>query len=481
VPLRLSAVVAGLVVASSASAQDEELRLMNEPGSFTDVADAFDDGDPFDLNVHVAFSRSRYAATLQREVAGAGVPTAGGSLLDVGDYEHVQNVLDLGLDLGVYRDVMLFARLPLVLSDERRILYPGGDTAAVDAAIAELDPASGNAVPLYYMPFVAPTRSGLKRFDFGLAFNVLNQARRPSFPTWMMLFETQLAIGDLMRPCDPDDDTGNGVVRDPDTGDIVTDAMGNATERSCSTGISQGYHAIRFESRLSKRFRYADVYGGIGYSFRWAGAAREQYEGAPADGSREGAGNLSGFLNRRPPMLGTFTAGVAVIPWEHRERWQRFSIDLRARATYVSEGRDYSPVYDALGSSQHRYLTELNREGVPMSPSDAGLRTVSFNGLTDVQAHGVFGGTLAIEMQAAKYIRFRFGTNLQYTTAHFLTYTDACNPNASPTDGDDPRAGRCIEGIIDPHHRTAIDLPGQRFRIDGGLTVDLFVHATAQF
>ena len=92
---------------------------------------------------------------------------------------------------------------------------------------------------------------------------------------------------------------------------------------------------------------------------------------------------------------------------------------------------------------------------------------------------GIFGARLAIEMQAAKYVRFGFGADVAYQTPYLLTFADACNPDPS---SEDPRlTGRCDQGIINPHHRPVIDLPGQRFRMDGSWRIDFFATATAMF
>ena len=97
-----------------------------------------------------------------------------------------------------------------------------------------------------------------------------------------------------------------------------------------------------------------------------------------------------------PPRIGEVTFGLTVFPWEHRGRHQRFGIDLRLSAQYVSEGHDFGPLFDALGTSRSRYLTEPNCEGIPRDgmdcqPGSDTLRPVEFFGLTDIQAHGVIG------------------------------------------------------------------------------------------
>lgn len=449
-------VALSLVCASSAFAQgDDTLRLMREPTTFTDAIDAWDENDAFDANLHVGFQRRRTAGTIQRE-RGEGTARDSANWTDIGDWEHVRNELVLGADIGIYRDLMVFARFPLVLSDTREVLYPEGIApATVDMELQEATTVTGEPAGLYTMPFVSPTRSGVDTLHLGTAFNLLNQARRPAFPTWMMLFEFQLGIGDIMNPCEKGVD-------------------------DCDQGVSRGTHAFRFESRMSRRYRYAEVYSGMLFHFEWAGRAEDRF--SPS-------GGLSGYQNVRPPIQGAFTAGVAFIPWENRQSWQRFTIDLRLQGTYISEGRDYSPLFDALGSSQHPALAIDNLEGRPNGGSTAGIRRVPFNGLTDVEAHGKIGGTVAIEMQAARYVRFRFGLDVQYITSHIITFADGCNPNADVAGADDVRA--CIrngdgtanqdEGLLNPHHRPVIDRSGNRFRLDGAVDLNLFVGASAQF
>jgi len=235
-------------------------------------------------------------------------------------------------------------------------------------------------------------------------------------------------------------------------------------------GISRGTHALRLETRASRRFRYIEPYGGLLFHVEFPAGAEDAFEPG---------GDLSGFMNTIPPIVGELTAGVALIPWEQRARWQRFVIDLRLNAAYISEGHGYSPLYDALGTSSTRYLTEPNNECADPSESPE-CSPVVFTGLTDTQSHGRFGGRVALEMQAAQYIRFELGAALFYESPYLATYADACNPNVSPS-LDDPRMGTCRNGIINPHHRSAIDLPGQRFKVDGSVTFDFFASATAQF
>jgi hypothetical protein len=72
-------------------------------------------------------------------------------------------------------------------------------------------------------------------------------------------------------------------------------------------------------------------------------------------------------------------------------------------------------------------------------------------------------------------------TAVYHSPSYVITQADACNPNASGTGDDDVRRGTCRSGLINPHHRPVIDLPGQRFRMEGLTQVDVAATVTAQF
>lgn len=422
---------------------------MAEPTSYTDVADAFDTDDPLDFHVHLGFTNFRTHGVIERER-----PAAGGlATPDVARFRHVQHVLDVGFDLGLYRDLALYGRLPVILSDRRSLAVPSGRTrAAAEGDLASPLP-DGSSEPLFSVPFNSPTRSGLDHLALGLAWSLTNQHRSPSLPTWVLMVEGRLGVGKLLTACDADAAY---------EGDVRCNGGG-------SPGMSRGVHGLRVETRVSKRYRYVEPYGGLSFLVEWPGRARDRF--LPG-------GRLDGYNERMPPRVGEVTAGMAVIPWEHRGRFQRFSLDLRGSAAYVSDGHDYSPLFDALGTSTSALLREPNPEGV--GTGNESLRATRFFGLTDVEAHGRLGGRFALEMQAARYIRFRLGTGLFYTTRHTLTRGEACNTRVG-TSASDPRAAGCATGIVDPHYRAVIDAPGNRFLFGGALTWDLAANAIAQF
>ncbi len=177
--------------------------------------------------------------------------------------------------------------------------------------------------------------------------------------------------------------------------------------------------------------------------------------------------------------MGTLTAGVEIIPWENRETWQRLLIDLRFRGSYYSPGRDYSALYDALGSSLSR---PLNIPGCPSNARDPmtgatcqAERNVYFDGLTTTASHVVLGGSAMVSVQPAKFLRFTLGAAFAWTSPHTITNTDACNPGQTvPADHPEWRGGCQGSSSPDPTHRPVIDSAGGRFRTTNDLTWDFY-------
>lgn len=442
---------------SPAAAQDDEAEgrpeLMREPTSFVDVIDSFDDEDLFDLNIGVGFQRTWEIGRVQRQADAAAMdprPGDGRSYWDdVANYERGVNLLNLSLEVGIFRDLAVYARLPVILSDDRTLSRVDGDPAQLIS--------TPDGMPLFDVPvggLSSPTRSGIDYITFGAAWSILNQNRDATLPTWMILLEGRFNLGDPMRAC----------VRG--ASGTNCNYLPGVAPTNPSAGVGRGVNALRAETRASWRYEAVEPYAGLAFQIEWPG-----YN----SGSFLPQGDLAGYINEIPPIFGRLTLGMAIVPWEDREAFQRFSVDVRFTGDYLSEGHDYSPLFDALGSSGNPQLT------MPTSEDVTGTGDIYFYGLTDTQSHARIGTTLFLEMVAARYVRFSAYAGFMYSPSYVITQADACNPNVSGIADDDPRRGTCVSGIINPHHRPAIDLPGERFRMRELWQVDLGITATATF
>ncbi len=447
-----------------------EPRLMSETAETTTVVDAFDRDNPFDLHISIGFRQQFKRARIRRETSldQPGLSTGGfvASTENVASFSQQTSILEAGIDVGLYKDLALVARLPLIISDSRELSDLNGSAQARER---RLDP---NGQELFAVPFKSPTRSGFDWFSLGLAYAITNQRRDPSKPTWVIGADWRTAIGPRLHAC-----SESAPVKCPDPANPSS---------SRDPGISRGMNGVVAHTTFSKRLGYVEPYIGL----------RGLLE-LPQSNSDFGATNdVKGSLLTRPPIVGTVTAGLEVIPWENRESFQRVVVDIRGRGSYHSPGRDYSEMFDALGSSQASTLRQpnpgqyrLGTDGRSSVPDPDPSKRVFFAGITDQEAFGSFGGTTQVTWQAGEYVKFSLGGGLTYTQPHVITSADACNPDfrsdlgASGPCRSQPSAGsqQVVTGIPNPNYRAVIDAPGRRYVVDDIFIVDLFVSGVVMF
>lgn len=429
-------VLGALALLPRPAAADAEARgrtmqryLLAEPTSYMDVLDGFEGSRLPQVRVALGYHRTQSAATIGRERVSEGERTAGG-YRSVARSEQVIDALSLDLAVGVYRDLMVLLRVPLVLSDKRSLKQPSD---APDASSSEPQDASasGEGDPsqaLFNHNARSATRSGVPAVDIGAAWGITNQYRTSYLPTWVVTVESRLGLGEVLRPCQPG--------------------------YPCSAGVSRGTIALTLDSRWSYRFPWIEPYLGMRYVHEWASAAASRFS---PDG-------VPDALDTGLPSTQELTLGAALMLWEDRARFQRLSIDLRGQAAYVSAGRDYTPLFDVLGLSSNPQLSAAN-ESANLLP---------FYGITQTAQHARFRAQLAVGAQAARYIQFRLGASIIHVTRHLLSGAAACLQSGVTQ-------AQCAPDQQNPLYRAVLDMPGQRFAMLGNFSYELFAAATGQF
>jgi hypothetical protein len=453
-----------------------EPRLMSETSEITTVADAFDKDDPFDLNLVLGFTQSWKHASIRRETQLNQPGLATGNFIpateNIASYSSSMSTLLVGADVGIYRDLALIFRLPIILSWSQSLGDLDGSAAQAPLLLA--DPAGGGA--LFSVPFTSPTRSGIDYIAGGIDWAIYNQERDDTKPTWIIGIEGRLPVGTPLHACNANPAAGSAQCLDPSRGVTPT-----SSSQGRDPGVSHGVYSIIGKSIWSRRFGYVEPYSGF-----WV-----QADFAKSD-SDLGQWNPDNNLERTPPLQGSFGLGLEVVPYERREEFQRLSGDLRLKGTYRSPGRDYSELFDALGSSQAPSLRTPNPSQYTAgatpgsSVADQNAEKIYFAGVTEAQAYGSFTLSGAATWQAGEYIKFTVGTALTYAQPHLVTAADTCNPspvstvaNAGPCHG--TFQGASVQGVPNPDHRDAIDLPGRRFSVDDTTIIDLWVQGVVMF
>jgi hypothetical protein len=469
---RIFGLLAIVLAARSAGADEpvgaHEPRLMNEAAEITSVVDAFDKDDPFDLNLVLGFTQSWKRANVRRENQSMQPNGAVGGFVpatqDIATYTSTSSTLLVGADVGLYHDLALILRMPILLSWSQGLQDLNGSSTTAGPAL--VDPSDPSGRSLFSVPFNSPTRSGLDYIAAGLDWAILSQQRDPTKPTWVVGVEGRLAVGEPLHACNAS--------ATPSCPDPVTGAPR-------SSGSSRGMDALLVKTLWSRRFGYVEPYTGF-----WLQAE------FPQDRSDFGKWNPSTNLERMPPYVGSVALGLEVVPQEQPEHFERISVDFRVRGTYHSPGRDYSELFDALGSSQAASLRTPNAaaymagppgsSGKPTSIADPSSEQVYFSGITENQGYASVTGTASATWQAGEYIKFTVGGAFTYAQRHLVTAADPCNPAITTP----ALAGPCVvdgnvQGVPNPDHRDLIDAPGHRFSIDDTTVVDLWVMGVVMF
>lgn len=480
-----------------------EPRVMQEPGEVVNVIDSFDDGDPFDLNISLGFDYSNKSARILRDsvIARPGLTTGGytAHTLNVASYAESTARLTPRIDVGLYKDIALHFTLPVILSNARSLSQVDGkptNAAALAGAPGET---------LFSVPFQAPTRSGLEYIAVGLDFNILNQARDRSKPTWLFGFEGRFSVGTPMHACN--EKPANGQVKCADPSDINrngrTDGEHEGTDvKERSPGVTRGTIGLEIHTVMSKRMKYIEPYGGFSALFEFQ-----------QSNSDYGLSNLTQSLVNHPPVHGTMMLGMMVIPWENREKFGRLTFDMRVAGTYHSEGRDYSELFDALGSSSAASLRNPVWAGyqanpnynanactdnnpatpcLPQSVVSPGSQKTYTTGITDVAAHGSFRVSGSVTWQVAELVKFSFGLGFRHDQGHLISADAPCNPafksdkdallKSGPCHTGDEASGTLQStGYPNPNYRATINSVGRRYWVDSSNTFDVFASGVVMF
>lgn len=494
-----------LVFAISRQAAALEPLRPSEPRVLSDsainvvqVADSFDGPDAFDLNLSLTFEHSERFTPIRREARRGEPGLAAGDSLRVGSYRATMERLVPEVSVGLLPDLALTFGLPVILAYDQKITPDGAVSAEATRGLADEQ--------LFQVPFTSPTRSGIEALTIAIDLGILNQWRRPHEPNFTIGVLGSFNISEAMHACNPGADSDQTRCAHPsdrnrngraDPLGLEYDELEGQPEGSFSggrtPGVSRGTTRLQAHAYVSRRMGYIEPYSGVRAAFEFA-----------SPGSDFRLVDLESSLMNHPPMRGTLIIGLGVIPWEAPERHQRLALDFRATGTYVSEGRDYSELFDALGSSSAASLRNPQFAGYtanlkdgrldPFTPSvvDPDSTRVHFTGLTTVQRHGDYTLSTRFIWQAGNYVNFDLGAEWRIIQARLMTGDEACGPSLS---GEVASAGPCkyvsgydgdepvwqASGQANPNYRGVINEPGHRYRADTSHGLRAWISARVMF
>lgn len=399
----------------------------------TRVLDAFDENDPFDADIQVNWMYHFTNASIYREQIANGVF----SNKKIASAKGRLDQLDILARIGLYHDFELDLKFPIVIGSTMKL-----STASAGSTItAETKNNSNNT--LFSLPNNSPSRSGFGDMVVALKYAPLSQARDPLHPSWMVGLEYTIPTGKIMR-------TNNAAV-----------------------GL--GLHQLKLETAISRRIAFFEPYFGFWGTFRFPSThslfknyGDTQNYGTP--GARIGL------------MLGAeFYPWSVPGPKDHEGKY--FALDLGFRTTYTFRGRDYTMLFDAMGSSPQNNATKYERQNPKYNP-DGSPNPLYINqqGVTDVSAYGTYVAYVGFDVQPIEYFRIGFRFTFTHTSDHFLTYADL---------GKDLNNSGHIEygkkndpnnpNEYSPVYNSALDEPGHRFKVKDYNDYGIMLFLTGKF
>ena len=508
-----------------------------------DAADDFDDldeatFDPFDFHIEPSFTFQYTSAQISREAPCVPKLEGNESPLVVNNprlvvsearcqearfvtnkemlFTGTRSQLDLKLRAGLYKDLELRFNLPYVFVNSRKLSYDNQDSdpsRRVDASNSSVAPridcdpgADGRCVRREADAVFSPTDTDAQKVDKLDRFNAYRYFELETPKEYLRQGFSEPSIGLHWGVFnDERDDTKAALNLGIDyVMPIVPIARANNTD------VGRGVHELQFRVASSKRFSWIEPYFAAQYFLPFAASDSPIRQIDPAN---------QGQIFTNPPMKGELTIGSEFIPYEDTKTGARYGIDLRFAFGYISEGRDYHPMFDHMTRSQcnNKTLREVlpryeagvlqNPEDVSCAwiarqPSNADIQPVydlgqvvadneldrySFrtDGIMTVESHGFFRGMLGFYLQPTRNFQLKGLVALEHQQEHFLTNSrtgkdiddslETTPDNTVDLTGPDARLER------NPVYNPSYDSAGERFRINSMNTWTFMVTTAVQF
>ena len=453
--------MAALLAAFPSVAAAQEMNLAPTPD--TQVASAFDKDDPFDVHATVEYEYTSRTAQIKRELAGnAGISAE--DPLPLGRdlvLEESRHVIVPRLALGVFRDLEVFAALPVVVDQQRHYEFDQGVDATNSTTIRDgLLPGGGASDGLGFdaedpgtnfaassdTVFRSVGRSGLDQLHLGVNYAIANQARDPDRPTWFVGAELRLSIGDIARF--------------------------DRVNPSAETGVSHGVHEVQVTTGFSRLVGWAEPY--LLLWWRAPVATRGDTPEDPDDSLFWDVGFGQG--TKRPRQRAGVAFGFEAILWSRPEQEQQLGLQFRGRTDATFEGRGYSEMWEPFAYAGDRATNPDGPLVLDRDPTFTSDEALSHPGLTKIENHLTFAGALGLSGKLGAHARFDTWFEATRQQRHRISFSDAGQEGSDEDTVITPGTAE-----VNPLHVRAIDIVGRRYVVDDSTAYTVHVAASLLF
>jgi hypothetical protein len=393
-----------------------------------------------DWTVSLSYLHEHEQGALKREYQS---PDTGGRTELVSDllYQRTRDVMQLRGEAGLVKDLSLFTVMSIVVSDQRSLDFDRSQdcTATPELCVNELNsttlrdgilPGFGQAGFGYDAESSDPQHSFHRPSG-----RVFRGPTRYGFES--LGFGVSWAVFNQAR----DDTKPTWILRLETRFSVADDMRFDRAAPKQNTGVGLGYHQLILSTLFSRRFGPLEPYVGGWALLPWL------YGSSPYR-----APGLSGGAQKR---LG-FQAGVEATLWRDQPSRHRVVYELRGQAELRLPGLAQSPLWEALsGDSRCPKDPTACRAGVDLDLNGDGTVDHPNPGVTRSPSYGLIGGNTGISIQVASHVRLRSLFGLFFQQAHNLTDGSSAN--------------------------TIYDVPGRRYRVEGGYLWHLSIDAGVVF
>ncbi|MFA6033573.1 MAG: hypothetical protein WC889_11795 [Myxococcota bacterium] len=362
------------------------------------------------------------------------------------DFAESEYLLIPRLDIGLYRDLELYLKFPVVIQWVKTVSMDPSTKGYTSFTLNRQNRPGMQPSDAIVNVSGQSSRSGFGDMSVGLRYAIFNDQRPnhtlnrdknsttdpvwwdDTVATWIVDFEYTAPTGSQIDPTSP-----NG-------------------------GVGRKNHVLTFSTSASKRFRYADPYFGIFYSLP-----------IPVDKDDPAIINAG--------QRGGFVVGTEIIPYEDHKAGHKFAFDLRMGATYVGNaGREQNEMSEFFPGKSFFQKDDKGNYVYDSTGYPIIANSKDFGRLKATEQFLEITGQLGLYFVAAKYFKFSSYVGFGHNTLHFLTCDDlGVDKNGdgkiNPGDGD----------TLNPNYEAELDQRGNRFRLADTFNMFWSVTLTGQF
>jgi len=438
-PLRHAALALALATPLAAASPAAAVDL-------TEIVDSYAPASPFAFHASLGVDwqwrqrrgpiRREFTCIAHETLGGASLCPDGSRVLlaDELRVERTTSTLNVDARLGLGRVLELRLGLPVVLYARHQLRFAPG----VDEGQSLTDPY--NQPSLFDVPFTAAERAGLGDPRVGLRVAPLSGARDPLEPSWVLGAALDLPWGSVRR--------------------------------ADNTDVGEGVWRLTLSSALSTRvFRWLEPFFSLDGALAFASADSVYRDGGRVE-------TVSGPAHRVGVRF-----GAELVPFENPTTRSAVRLVLGGKVDVVFDGRGYSDLADALGTSacdpsasdEPCGLTTYDRGDI--DPRTGAPRKT--DGVTTIEHHLVVGGWLGVRYEVFEALELRATASVARESDHFITFSDVGVDLDGQNDVEALNASGQNE--ISPTWLGSVDTPGHRFRTGGIWILGIDIAMRAKF